>query len=358
MLSLAAPGKYLQGRNLIENISSHINVLGSKFAIICDEVVLQIIEEKINTSFSNNKNMHGFILFRGESTQIEAERIASVVIEKGYQVIVGIGGGKTIDTAKLAANILGLPLAVIPTVASSDAPCSAMSVIYDEDGTFIISSKMKRNPDMVLVDTEIISKAPVRTLVAGMGDAYATYYEARACRQSGAKNFSGGTATEAAYDMAALCRKLLLEYGEQAKESTEKKEWSTALERIVEANIYLSGVGFENNGCAIAHAVYSGMTSILKPFPVFHGEAVAFGTIVQLIAEGAYKSNQNELDETIRFYQRVGLPLTFGQMGIDIPTDKQIYSIAEATCTKSKNAYNMPFHVDSKTIFNALKLTL
>jgi glycerol dehydrogenase len=249
-----------------------------------------------------------------------------------------------------------LPLTIIPTAASSDAPCSALSVIYNSDGTFLKSMRMKKNPDLVLVDTEIIVKAPVRLLVAGMGDAFATYYEARACKRSSSNNFTGGIQTEAAYSLAKLCNDVLLKYGEKAKKSVEEKQWSEELENIVEANIYLSGVGFENNGCAIAHAIYNGMTTVLKPFPVMHGEGVAFGTIVQLVTEYLNEGtwNENEWAEVVRFYKKIGLPLSFKDLGVLNLEEDTIWSIAEATCNSGPNAHKMPFEVTPEVIYKSL----
>ncbi|HWQ77385.1 MAG TPA: glycerol dehydrogenase [Anaerovoracaceae bacterium] len=358
ILSLAAPGKYLQGKHLLRGLYTHAAHLGSKFALLTDKTVYEIIREKVEESFAASEGRYGVILYNGESTREEADRVAEIIKRERYDVIIGAGGGKALDTAKLTADILSLPLVIVPTAASSDAPCSAMSVIYDTNGTFVVSARMKRNPDIVLVDTAVIANAPVRTLVAGMGDAFATYYEARACAQSGACNFSGGTASESGYALAKLCNELLLEYGYKAKQDAEMKQWSTALEKVVEANIYLSGIGFENNGCAIAHAMYSGMTAILKPFPALHGEAVAFGTIVQLVTERMFKTDQAEFNQAVEFYKKVGLPLTFEDMGIRQPSNDQLYLISEAACTKSRNAFNMPFKITPEIIYDSIITTL
>ncbi len=95
--------------------------------------------------------------------------------------MVGIGGGKTLDTAKAIGYYQKLPVVVIPTIASTDAPTSALSVIYTEAGEFEEYLIYPKNPDMVVMDTAIIAKAPVRLLVSGMGDALSTWFEAKAC---------------------------------------------------------------------------------------------------------------------------------------------------------------------------------
>lgn len=355
--SLVTPGKYYQGKDIVDNLYTYINFIGKRFAILIDQIVFELVSNKIDKGFLNTDGEYEFILFNNESTESEANRIADLVKSKNIDGIIGAGGGKVIDTSKLVSNICNLPLVVIPTSAASDAPCSAASIIYDEDGTFLISSRMKRNPDVVIVDTMIIAKAPLRLLIAGMGDAFATYYEARACHQSGALNYTGGRNTEAAYALARLCNDILLKYGTEAKVSVEKKEWSEALEKIVEANIYLSGVGFENNGCAIAHAIYNGMTAVLKPFPVMHGEGVAFGTIVQLVTEYLVNEGWNDAEwtEVVNFYKSVGLPLTLSDLGVRNPSDQLLMDISTATCNSGPNAHKMPFTVTPEVIYKSLK---
>ena len=97
--------------------------------------------------------------------------------ENHIEVIAAIGGGSAIDTAKATAYYEGLPVVVIPTVCATDAPCTGLSVIYHDDGSFSNYIFYPKNPDAVIVDTAIIAKSPVRFLVAGMGDALGTYFD-------------------------------------------------------------------------------------------------------------------------------------------------------------------------------------
>ena len=358
MVTLSSPGKYLQGKGIIKSLHNEIKGLGLRYIILIDKYVHSVVEKKLEEGLSQAGDNYEYLFHNGESTQEEANRIKKIVLKEGHNVIIGVGGGKVLDTAKLVADDLNMPLVIVPTIASSDAPCSAMSVIYDNNGTFIVSKRMKKNPDIVIVDSSFIVEAPSRYLVAGMGDAFATFYEARACHRSGAKNFSGGTASTASYAMAKLCKNLLLKYGVEAKRDVDSKRHSMAVEKIIEANIYLSGVGFENNGCAIAHAIYSGMTSVIKNFPSMHGEAVAYGTIVQLVAEGMFRKRGVGLLEAVTFYRNVGLPLSYKDLGLKFPDDNTLHMIAEATCTKSRNAFNMPFEVTPEVIYRALQKTI
>src|SRR5207237_3651692 len=103
-----------------------------------------------------------------------------------------------------------------PTVASSDAPCSALSVVYTDEGVFQEYRIYRKNPDLVLVDTQVIAQSPPRLLVAGMGDALATWFEAKTCVEGSIRNMRGGASTRSAWALARLCYRTLLEDGADA----------------------------------------------------------------------------------------------------------------------------------------------
>ena len=223
------------------------------------------------------------VVFGGECSDVEIKKHQDHL--DSANVILGIGGGKTLDTTKAVAYHTGIPMIIVPTAASSDAPCSRLSVVYTEDHEFDHYLPLNKNPDMVIMDTEIIAKAPVRFLMAGIGDALATYYEAVASVQSDAVTMAGGHATKAAITLAKLCRDTLLEDGLKAKAAAESGVSTKALENIVEANTYLSGIGFESSGLAAAHAIHNGLTVLNETHGLLHGEKVTFGLICQLVLE-------------------------------------------------------------------------
>src|SRR4029079_17056491 len=121
-----------------------------------------------------------------------------------------------------------------PTVASSDAPCSALSVIYSDEGVVQGSRFYRKNPDLVLVDTQVIAQSPARLLVAGMGDALATWFEAKTCVDGNVKNMRGGASTQSALALAELCYRTLLHDGADARRAVEMRVVTPALERLVE----------------------------------------------------------------------------------------------------------------------------
>lgn len=208
------------------------------------------------------------------------------------------------------------------------------------------------NPVLVLMDTEIICKSPVRQTVAGMGDALATYYEARACKRSGALSCAGGLATEAAMMIAQLCRDTLLQEGLKAKLALEQKVCTPAVEKVIEANTLLSGIGFESVGLAAAHAINNAMTVLEECHSAPHGAKVAFGTMVQLVLEDA---PLEELEQIISFCMSVGLPTTMQELGVEELTEEKVMAVAELSCTEKETMKNMPFAVTVPMVAAAIR---
>lgn len=257
------------------------------------------------------------MIFQGESTLGEVKRVAAFFEGPGPEpaVLIGIGGGKCLDTARMVASRLSVPAVTIPTTASTDAPTAAHSVIYDERGVFANVEFSATNPLIVLVDLDIIAAAPPRYIIAGMGDAFSTFYEARCCMENpDARTARGARPTMAALAIARQCRDLLLNYGTAALDEIRSGRCSAALANVVEANILLSGLGFESGGLAGAHGVAQGLTACSDlHINCLHGELVAIGTMTQLIME----ERMDEAEQTARFFKDVGLPLHLTQLGFD-----------------------------------------
>ena len=202
------------------------------------------------------------------------------------------------------------------------------------------------------MDTDIISKSPTRLTVAGMGDALATYFEARACVTKGAGTCAGGLSTEAAYALAKLCFDTLMEEGVKAKIALDAGACTTAVEKIIEANTLLSGIGFESCGLAGAHAIHNGLTVLPECHHMYHGEKVAFGTIAQLVLENV---SADELEAIIGFCIEVGLPVTLKGLGLEEVTDEKIMAVATAACAENDTLHNMPFVVTPESVAAAIK---
>lgn len=229
--------------------------------------------------------------------------------------------------------------------------CSVLCAVCDE-GVFEEYLFLPANPNLALMDTDVIAASPVRITMSGIGDALATYYEARACKQGGAPSFVGADATEVAFTIAKLCRDTLLAEGVKAKVALEKKACTPAVEKIIEANTLMSGIGFESVGVAGAHAVHNGLTALEECHKMYHGEKVAFGTITQLILEDV---PADELEQIVTFCIQVGLPVTMEQLGVKELTDEKVMTVAKLACAEGDTMGNMPFNVTPEMVAEAIK---
>lgn len=352
------PGKYIQGPGAIEETGKYASIYGDKAMIFGSPSGLGAVEKLVTESLG--KEGVEWIVdrkFSRECSYEEVDRLEKVGSGEKAEMVIGVGGGKALDTAKALSFELKKPVLIVPTIAATDAPCSALSVMYTVDHIFKEYRYYPKNPDCLVVDTEVIAKAPTRLLVSGMGDALATWWEADACARGFAKNCTVGApgpgySTISALALAKLCYETLLNYGIAAKASNERGAVTPALERIVEANTLLSGIGFESSGLAAAHAIYDGFTLLESVHRAYHGELVAFGTIVQLILEGRSK----ELTEVMGFCRKVELPLTLEDINLGSVTDEELMSVAKKATEPGETMHNMPFPVESDDVFNAIKV--
>lgn len=348
---MISPGRYVQGQGAIFEIGRHVKMLGRKALVIGGQKGLESTREGRSKSFEENGLIQVEELFGGECSTAEINRLAAIASEQQCDVVIGSGGGKALDTAKAVAAAIKAATVIVPTIASSDAPCSAMSVIYTEAGTIERFFIPPRNPDLVLVDTGIIAQSPVRMLVAGMGDALATWFEADACARSGARNVARGQRTGAAMAIARLCFDILMEYGLQAKIANEQQAVTPALEKVVEANILLSGVGFESGGVAAAHSLQDGLNMLEECHGFYHGEKIGFLTLVQLVLEGRPREL---LQQVYTFNQQVGLPITFADLNMDKLTPERLREVVAVSCKPKAIIFNHAFPVTEELVYDAM----
>ncbi|WP_310602050.1 glycerol dehydrogenase [Anaerosporobacter sp.] len=348
---LLSPSKYMQGARELANLGRYTTEYGKKAFILTTEFAYKSAGSMLEEGFKRSKCEYIVECFQGECSRKEINRLKEVAKQEACDVIIGLGGGKILDIAKAVAYYANTPVIICPTSASTDAPCSAISVLYSDEGIMEQYLYLPSNPNLVLVDTEIIANAPVRLTVSGMGDALSTYIEARAVKAKGAKTALGGQATEAAFAIAKLCFDTLMEEGVKAKRALEAGECTEAVEKIIEANILLSGIGFESVGLAGAHAVQNGLNILEECRHMYHGEKVAFGTIVQLVLEDA---PVKERDRVIDFCIAVGLPVTLEELGIIEGTEEIAMQVAQAACAEGSTMNNMAVEVTVESVCAAI----
>ena len=349
----SSPLRYTQGAHVTESLGAEMKVLGlsGQVLIVASASPRKLLEGIWGDSLTQAG--YGFSIhdFAGECSAAEIARIVAGARAVNCAIVVGAGGGKVLDAARAAAAELELPFICCPTIASTDSPTCAISVVYNEQGVVETALIHSRNPLLVLVDTHVIANAPVRTLVAGMGDALSTYFEARACMAAKKPNMRGGAGSLAALAIAELCYKTLLADGLDALRAANEKTITPALERIIEANTLLSGLGFESAGLACAHSVHNGLTVVPGSHAYLHGEKVAFGVIAQLMLE---KADAGQVAEVLAFCKSVVLPTTLAAVGFANLSEEMLAKVAARATIPSEFVHNEPFPVTAEMVAEAI----
>ncbi len=355
------PTKYVQGENELLNLGYFVNTFGKSALLIAHKDDVNRVKDKLDKTAEKFGVTFVESNFGGECSRDEVKRLQEVAKANNCDCTIGLGGGKAIDTAKCVAE--GGNLIIAPTIAATDAPTSHSAVLYTPDGAFDDYAYFRQSPSVVLIDTTVIAKAPTRFLVSGMGDALSTYFEARASAKSFARVNASlpcganegvcepGVGTKTALALAKLCYETLLEDGLKAKLACDTNRVTQALENIVEANILLSGLGFESGGLAGAHAIHDGLTILEEAHHYYHGEKVAFGTICQLVLENA---DGEEIEEVIDFCLSVGLPVCLEDIGVKEISDETLMEVAKKACIPEESVHAMPFPVTADDVAAAI----
>lgn len=347
-----SPPRYIQGRGVLRGVGRYLSLMRAKrVAVLMSERGSRNEGVQLLDGLRSACIEPVVSAFKGECSLEEITVHVAALSKKGVECVIAAGGGKCIDTGKAVAFRLGTPVVIVPTLASNDAPCSALSILYSPEG---ISSGVEfypNSPAFVVVDTGIIAAAPERYLVAGMGDAMATWYEARVCLlNQAAVTTVGARPTLASSAIGEVCAQTLFKEGYAAAAAVAEDTVNDSLEAVVEANTLLSGLGFESGGLAVAHGVAQSYTAIPKVHANYlHGEMVAMGTLAQLVME----SRPDEGSRVAEFFATVGLPVHLGQLSLDAGDKSALEVVSEGTMAFPFTG-NMPMPVTTELVRTAI----
>ena len=155
----------------------------------------------------------------------------------------------------------------------------------------------------------------------------------------------------AGLNIAKLCYETLLTYGAAAKVANEEHIITPALDRIVEANILLSGIGFESAGLAAAHSIHNGLTALAETHSFYHGEKVAFGVLAGLQLTDA---RPDESATVFSFCEEVGLPTTLADIGLKSSDREKLMTVAEKTCAPEQPIHHEAGRITAEKVLNAM----
>lgn len=346
------PLRYLQGPGALKQLGAQVAALASSAVLISDRFVLDLVGARVEASCRAAGVRLITREFSGDITPGEVQRLVSQLTQDTPSVVIAAGGGKGIDCGKAVAKSLGAHVVTLPTVASNDAPTSKIFVLYDEQHRLLSVEHMAHNPAAVIVDTELIAAAPLKLLLAGIGDALSKKFEVERCAAASGLNIFGGLGTQAAIALADLSYRSVREHAHPAIEAVKRCAPDAHLESLVEATVLLSGLCFENGGLSVSHAMTRGLSAVDGTASALHGFQVAYGLLVQLVLE---ERDQTFMADLIGFYEGTGLPRCLSDLGLGrSATDEEIWKIASLTMT-APHVRNFPTALNAERIASAIR---
>ncbi|MBW4676447.1 MAG: iron-containing alcohol dehydrogenase family protein [Desmonostoc geniculatum HA4340-LM1] len=349
-----APAKVIRGSGVLQAAASEISCLGNRPLIVAGERTLAISQENLQPILETQQLHSAQVSYGADCCEASLKSLRKTAKEHKADVIIGVGGGKALDTAKLVAQQLQLPVVTIPTSAATCAAWSALSNVYSEDGAFLYDVGLSRCPDLLILDYDLIKTAPQHTLVAGIGDAIAKWYEA-----SVSSGHLQDTLIIAALQQARVLRDILLQKSAAALQQPGSEVWR----EVVDATVLLAGVvgGLGGAQCrtVAAHAVHNGLTHISGHGSI-HGEKVALGILVQLRLEEMLQNNQlaaSARQQLLKFYAEIGLPQKLSDLGLGNITLGELQTAAEIALAPNSDIHRLPFKVALEQLMAAMVST-
>ena len=293
---------YVQAKNSIHEVAKYCQ--GNKVLIILGAFNAEVFQQKITQSLSIE---YECIVYDKECSEANVKVLANKMKEENFTSIIGFGGGKILDIAKAVTYFYPCFLMVIPSSASMDGACSALSVLYHEDHSFDRFLYLDKNPDVVLVDTQIVFDAPFSLLCAGMADAISSYYDcAYVAKHKQLPN--------EVMQCAQNCHDIVFSTYKQVKEDFEQRNLSQAVEAMIKVNVYDSALAFENADCEFSHVLANASTKVMGSKGM-HGERVGVALLFQLLLE----EKLNDFEKVKKMLEYLKMPYRISHLDIHDP---------------------------------------
>ena len=327
-------GRYVQGPGYLAKTWDEIRRLGTAPLIIGGKTALEITREQIQRSLQGACNKYEFIVYTGTCNEPRAKELAQLAAEKGYDVIVGVGGGVLCDFAKLCGHFAGLPVLCIPTSSATCAAYTPMSIRYTPEGKTVGSLHFDHEVGGVIADTQILGKQPIRLLLAGIFDALAKFIEIKQRFTEQTKEYPIGL--NYAYTMAKASYGILTATTDKCIRDMENGEISHDVENVIFTSIaatgVISGVARGSNQSALAHRFYE-TTRTLYPErakPYLHGEIVGVGLLLQNHFNGEEANNA----ALLALMKKHNMPCCIEDVGVE-RTEEMYQTYYDMLCASS-----------------------
>ncbi|WNZ24890.1 iron-containing alcohol dehydrogenase family protein [Leptolyngbya sp. NK1-12] len=350
-----APAQVVRGSGMLAQSGAALARLGQRPLAVVGDRTLGVAQTLLQTTADQHQLSLAYANYGEHCSEAELGSLRATVSAHQADVVIGVGGGKALDAAKLLAYQCHLPVVTVPTSAATCAAWTALSNVYSDQGAFLYDVALPTCPQLLILDYDLVQTAPHRTLVAGIGDAIAKWYEA-----SVSSGHSDQTLIIAAVQQARVLRDLLLQKSAAALQTPGSAVWR----EVVDASVLLAGVigGLGGAQCrtVAAHAVHNGLTHLLQSHDTLHGEKVAYGILVQLRLEELIQGNRlaaTARQQLLKFYSEIGLPQNLADLGLMDVTLADLQRAAEVACRPGSDIHHLPFEVTPTQLMAAMVST-
>ncbi|WP_068815291.1 iron-containing alcohol dehydrogenase family protein [Phormidesmis priestleyi] len=357
LISLSiAPAQVIRGTGALEQVGDAIARLGSRPLLVGGNHTLKVIQPRLEPVLAAQNCTIAQASYGADCSESALVSLKQAVAAHQADLIIGIGGGKALDAAKLLADQCRLAIVTIPTSGATCAAWTALSNIYSDAGAFLYDVSLARCPDLLVLDYDLVATAPQRTLVAGIGDAIAKWYEASVSSGQSDKTF-----LIAAVQQARVLRDILFQKSAIALQEPGGDAWREVVDATVLMAGVIGGIGGAQCRTVAAHAVHNGLTHLLESHGTLHGEKVAFGILVQLRLEEMIQGNRlatTSRQQLLKFYGEIGLPQTLTDLGLAEVSIANLQHAAEIACADSSDIHRLPFKVAPTQLMAAMVSTM
>tara|TARA_Y100001968_G_scaffold330294_1_gene381737 strand:+ start:5382 stop:6512 length:1131 start_codon:yes stop_codon:yes gene_type:complete len=336
---------WINGKELVPLITKRPLFLGRSFST--RKIRLDLIEDL------KNKNLNAIPAeLEYDCCQKDLDRIYKIAKQNNCDGIIGAGGGKVLDAGKLIADRLSIPCITIPLSASTCAGWTALANIYSSDGAFIKDKVLKRCPDLLIFDYNIIREAPSQTLSSGIADALAKWYEASLSSSSSTDGL-----VQQAVQMARVLRDQLFIDGLDAIKNPGSDSWVRVAEGCALTAGLIGGIGGEKCRTAFAHPIHNGLTQLRFRQKALHGEIVGVGILIQLHLEEVHSKNllaNQAKEQLMKFLCKINTPISIESLGLKDISNSEIKKACEFVLKSNNGINDLPFTLDQKQLHKAM----
>ncbi len=343
--------QFTAGAGSLDRFGSEMGKYGTRVVLLYGEKAWAAAKDYILPALEQSGvEIVAQAVYGTDATFENVDRIQEQLKDCEFNMIMAIGGGKCIDTVKVAADRLNKPVFTVPSIASNCAAVTKISIMYYPDGSFREITALRSVPVHCFIDPRIAVKAPLKYLWAGIGDAMAKHVESEWSAKAGESLDFG---SEFGIAAGSMCFYPMVRDGAQALADAKEQKVTPVLARTI-TNIVVSpgvtsvSVHPDYNG-GIAHALFYGLTvrEVIEKNHL-HGEVVSYGTLVNLMVDKNWEKLKMAYDLNIS----IGLPVCLADL--ELERNDPLTDVLAVTM-ENQELRHTPYPVTKEMIYQAIQ---